>query len=128
MSAAGKAMDPKDLENLYRLEESLWRGETRYDKAAMERVFSEDFVEFGRSGRIYTREEMLFEPGSGREIDATLPLPKFRARHLSADVVLVTYISEVMHDGTLVRGNRSSIWSRGPDGWRLRFHQGTPTE
>jgi hypothetical protein len=37
--------------------------------------------------------------------------------------VLVTYQAEV--DGRLA--NRSSIWRLADAGWRMKFHQGTPT-
>ena len=34
---------------LQRLEEELWREETRFDLSRMEEVIAEDFFEFGRS-------------------------------------------------------------------------------
>jgi hypothetical protein len=55
-----------------------------------------------------------------------LPLPKFAARLIAADVALVTYVSEVKFTDVTERANRSSLWSRYPTGWKLRFHQGTP--
>ncbi len=44
-------LTPDDIETLTRLEESLWRAETRYDPVLMDRIFADDFFEFGRSGR-----------------------------------------------------------------------------
>ena len=89
----------------------------------MEATLAPDFVEFGRSGRVYSREDTLaLEPESFR---AKLPLENWQAHRLSPDIALVTYVSEVERDGT-ERANRSSIWSRTETGWRLRFHQGTP--
>lgn len=107
-----------------RLEESLWREETRFDAAYMDRVLGEDFVEFGRSGRVYDRAAILASPRG--PIDARLPLPDFAARLIAPDVALVTYNSLATYDGVVERGRRSSIWSRTADGWVLRFHQGTP--
>lgn len=126
MQSADTPLNGEDFETIRQLEESLWRAETRFDNALMNRVFADDFFEFGRSGKIYARSEMFSEPGACSPIRATLPLPDFRARHLSVDVVHVTYISEVISGGEVLRGNRSSIWSRTPTGWILRFHQGTP--
>lgn len=126
MYAADQELAPEDLETLRSLEESLWRTKTRFDNGLMEKLFAPDFFEFGRSGRTYSRTDMLFVPRDSRPIKATLPLPNFHARHLSDEIVQVTYISEVVDDGVLLRGNRSSIWSRTADGWQLRFHQGTP--
>jgi hypothetical protein len=120
-------MDQETLAELSALEESLWRAETRFDDELMDKTFAPDFFEFGRSGRTYTRDEMLFRQSGFSEINATLPLPNFRARYLADDVAQVTYVSEVVYDGRKELGNRSSIWSRIDGTWKLRFHQGTPT-
>ena len=113
-----------DRDALERLEEELWRAETRYDERRMREVMAPDFLEFGRSGRVYRLEDTLAVPR--RPIDAVLPLPDFRARLLHPDVAQVTYNSAVTYDGIVQRARRSSIWSRTPSGWTLRFHQGTP--
>lgn len=120
-------MDEKIHEELRRLEESLWRSETRLDDTLMDKIFSEDFCEFGRSGGIYRREEMLLGQINMTEIPATLPLRGFRVRSLSDDIVQVTYISEMRLGTEVEMSNRSSIWRRDKDGWKLCFHQGTPT-
>jgi ribonuclease HI len=113
-------------EDIFRdLEESLWRAQTRFDRAHLERVLHPDFFEFGRSGRIWTRAETLdSEPA---DIAAQLPLPDFAVHRLSADSVLVTYVSVTSHDPATAT-NRSSIWLRDGETWRLRFHQGIPAE
>ncbi|HUI31881.1 MAG TPA: DUF4440 domain-containing protein [Candidatus Acidoferrales bacterium] len=113
----------EDFEAVKELEESMWRSETRFDRDYMERVLSPDFFEFGRSGRVYKREDTLAAPA--QKINAKLPLKDFRIHPITEDVVLVTYITEVIGN-KLEMGNRSSIWIRTPKGWRLRFHQGTP--
>lgn len=109
---------------LEQLEECLWIAESRFDMDWMERTLAPDFFEFGRSGRVYRREDTLGI--ESQSIDARLPLKNFEARLLSSDVALVTYISAVTYDGVEDIGNRSSIWSRTESGWQLRFHQGTP--
>lgn len=112
-----------DRNELQRLEESLWRPETRFDRAHMERMLAPDFFEFGRSGRTYDRAACLAVERSA--LDVRLPLPGFRVVSLDADTALVTYVSEVRYDEVLL-ANRASVWSRTPAGWQLRFHQGTP--
>jgi hypothetical protein len=114
----------EDFERLQQLEESLWRTEYRFDRAYMERTLAPDFLEFGRSRRAYTREDTL--DIESHPIRATLPLPRFEVRLISADVALITYVSEVACGDEIETANRSSLWSRYPTGWRLRFHQGTP--
>lgn len=116
-------LSQQDMSHLQRLEESLWREATRFDRDYMERILSADFVEFGRSGRVYDRAAIVAAPRGS--IDAVLPLPDFAARLISPDVALVTYNSLVTYDGVVEQGRRSSIWSRTADGWGLRFHQGT---
>ena len=113
----------QDEEDLRLLEEGLWRAETRFDSRWMEEVLAPDFFEFGRSGRVYTRQDTI--DTQVQPIDARLPLSYFRARLLDSDVAQVTYVSAVTYDGVLELANRSSIWSRSENGWRLRFHQGT---
>jgi hypothetical protein len=128
MHSSDKLLDPELYEKIRKLEESLWRPETRFDNSLMDKIFAPDFFEFGRSGRRFSRSELLFKEGQFKEINATLPLPQFHARYLSEDTVQVSYISEVVYEGVVERGNRSSIWSRMSGTWRLRFHQGTAVE
>jgi hypothetical protein len=116
-------LGPDDEATLEELEASLWRPETRFDRAHMEATLAADFAEFGRSGRVYSREEILaLEPEPFR---AKLPLDAWQARLLGPDTALVTYVSELERI-EIERANRSSIWSRTDAGWKLRFHQGTP--
>jgi hypothetical protein len=102
----------------------MWREETRFDVAFMAQALAPDFFEIGRSGRKYTRQQILDAP---REpIDAELPLLDLEIRLLDADTAQVTYNSKVRYAGVVELGRRSSIWSRHGDAWVLRFHQGTP--
>jgi hypothetical protein len=120
------SLSESDLTTLHRLEKELWIAATRYDPTYMNVVFAPDFFEFGRSGRVWSRQELLLK--EGRAIVAVHPLPNFVARSLTWDVAQVTYESHVTYDGTVEYARRSSIWSRADTavGWRLRFHQGTP--
>lgn len=90
-------------------------------------MFAEDFDEFGRSGKHWTRAASI-----GADVEAfetVLPLPHLRVRDLGPDAALLTYRSETTYpdDGVTLLANRSSIWQRIEGEWRLRFHQGTPT-
>ena len=116
------------LEELSTLETELHKDETRRNHKRMETLLHLDFVEIGRSGRRYTRAEVLEEFGAGSV------LPAINSRHfevvvLAEGVALLTYLSAHMdasgnsHRHTL----RSSIWVRTAGSWQVRFHQGTPT-
>jgi hypothetical protein len=111
-----------DQDQLRHLKESLWRAETRFDRDHMNEVLAPDFLEFGRSGRVYRRDDDLHP----QPIDVTLPFGNFAVRSITADVALVIYMSEVNYGEIKEVANRSSLWSRHADGWRIRFHQGTP--
>jgi hypothetical protein len=116
-------IDVADYEELKELEESLWRPETRFNQAYLDRILAPDFFEFGRSGRIYHRAHTLTAPP--QPINARLPLKNFSIHPIAENVVLVTYITEVTNSETQV-SNRSSIWIKTHTGWQIRFHQGTP--
>jgi hypothetical protein len=92
----------------------------------MEKVLANDFFEFGRSGRVYSRKECL-DINAEQSLDAIIPLPEFKARYLSGDIVQTTYKSIVTYNGEVEYANRSSIWLKTTNGWKLKFHQGTPT-
>lgn len=83
-----------------------------------------DFFEFDPSGRRWDRRAIIGELAAqqapvGQETVADVA--EVKGIRLSEGVVFVTYISEDQ-DG---RYNRSSVWRKSNDGWRLYFHQGT---
>jgi hypothetical protein len=108
--------------DLRALEESLWREQTRFDRGYMERILTDDFLEFGRSGRRYDRAAILALPAGS----IATSLRDLEVRMLGADVALVTYVTESAYDDTVERANRASVWVRRDGNWRLQFHQGTP--
>lgn len=113
-----------DRETLEHLEQELWRQETRLDKQRMNELIAPDFFEFGRSGRVWQRQDTLAaEPYTK---DLVPPLPEFHIRLLDENIAQVSYDSAFRYDGVVEHTHRSSIWSRTTSGWVLRFHQGTP--
>jgi hypothetical protein len=107
---------------LVELEQSMWRAETRFDRAYMLRTLTPDFHEFGRSGRTYDLDEILKIEGETIVAD----LGPMTVSEIAPGVALVTYVSAVCYD-EIELSNRSSLWITDGDAWRLRFHQGTPT-
>ncbi|MGB0112162.1 MAG: glyoxalase superfamily protein [Ilumatobacteraceae bacterium] len=104
------------------LEHAMWNVETRCDRSWMEDHLTEDFTEFGYSGRTYDKTSILDQHVSS--VDIELPLQDLTIRTMGRDAALVTYHS-VQSRGT---GNRASVWRRSGASWRLSFHQGTPAD
>jgi hypothetical protein len=119
-------LSEEDRAILTRLEEDMWREITRFDQTFQEQRFAADFFEFGRSGRAYTRDQIIRL--DSQPIHAVLPLPNLAIRLLDKNTAQVTYNSQVEYDGITEYGRRSSIWSRTANGWVMRFHQGTPCQ
>ena len=113
-----------DRVELMRLEEAMWRAETRFDLGFQRERFAPDFFEFGRSGRVYCRQQVVSVPS--QEIRAVLPLANLAIRLLDRDTAQLTYDSQVKYGEATEHSRRSSIWLRTSSGWVMRFHQGTP--
>ena len=78
---------------LHALELTLWHTATRFDRILMDQTFAPDFHEFGRSGRSYTRAEMIFDLKTATPstpLCTTSPPPQ-----LSDTIAHTTYISEL---------------------------------
>jgi hypothetical protein len=112
---------------LRRSEEALLDPAVRSNRTRVAELLADDFVEFGSSGRIWTREEIL-DLLAG-ENPAPIHMIDFECALLAEDVVLVTYRASRTNalTGIQISSLRSSIWTKKPGGWRLRFHQGTRT-
>jgi hypothetical protein len=116
---------------LVALEVELHRGTVRADRSRMDALLHPDFVEFGRSGTVWTREATLDEFAAGDAAAPRIAADRFAMQRLDDTFALLTYRSAHLdtqgarHRFTL----RSSLWQRDAAGhWQLRFHQGTPTE
>ena len=110
------------LPDLHPLELTLWTRKTRFNPTLMDQTFAPDCHEFGRSGRRYTRAELLH--AKAHPIDATIH--NFTEHKLSATITHTIYISELRTPSGTESANRSSLWDSASGRWQLRFHQGTP--
>jgi hypothetical protein len=109
------------------LEERLLRPEVRRSPDEAGKLLATDFIEFGSSGAVYSRQQILdaLAKESPMESSAT----DFSVRVLCDGVVLVTYRS-ARNDpasGQELHSLRSSIWKFVDGRWLMSFHQGTPT-
>ena len=116
-------------EQLLRLETDLLRPEIRLNREALLNILAPDFCEFGSSGRVYSRDEIVnaLQAESQRHIS----IADFSANVLGEAVALATYrahqseASDSASAKAPVTSLRSSIWVLRDSRWQLLFHQGT---
>jgi hypothetical protein len=110
------------------LEESLLNLEVRRDGDRLRELLAEDFLEFGSSGRVWTRKTIIDLLAT--ETNFFPPaIEEFQCTFLAEKVALVTYrtVRNDAKTGERLASLRSSIWTLQDGHWRMRFHQGTRT-
>jgi hypothetical protein len=116
---------------LRRLEEGLLRPEVRQSSGQVGDLLSDDFVEFGSSGGVFNKQQVIeaLEQEGLPDPTIRLSLVDFIARNLASDVILVTYrtIQEGGSGNMQESRLRSSIWKFIEGQWQMVFHQGTPS-
>jgi hypothetical protein len=117
-------MDDVMFSELRRLELLLMDPAVRRDRERVSSLLAADFVEFGSSGRVWTRDSIIELMGC--ETYEAPTAEGFACRMLDERVALVTYKTVRM---TAKRERvftlRSSLWTIDSGNWKLRFHQGT---
>jgi hypothetical protein len=113
---------------LRHLEEQLLQPKVRSSAQDVAALLTEDFLEFGSSGHIFTKQQVI--ESLAQEVPTRRTLSDFRARMLAPGVALVTYRA-VRHgevEEQVVYSLRSSIWRWDEGRWQMVFHQGTPVK
>ena len=108
-----------DAEQVIALERSLLTDEVLGDPAAVAALLHPQWSEVGRSGRLWTREELLDEIGPLEE-EASLDV--ISCMPVAPDTMLLLWRSVTDSGSTL----RSSLWVRERGHWQQLYHQGTP--
>ncbi len=119
--------DKESLEAEFRtLEERHLRPEIRKSIEKLDALLADDFVEFGSSGNIYTKPQVLDAVPLSSLGSAVLS--GFQVKQLAPDLVLAFYqlAAQNDHNPEMSYSLRSSIWKRFQGGWQMVFHQGTP--
>jgi hypothetical protein len=115
-------LEPSVAQLIRELEERLLLPEVRSSADQVAALLGDDFIEFGSSGGIYNKQQIIellqHEQSPGRH----LTIRDFRARQLASEVILVTYRS--VESQTI----RSSIWQFRSARWQMTFHQGTRSD
>lgn len=110
----------KDI--IFGLEQKLLDSATRKSANHLSELISDDFREFGQSGKEYNKQDVLKALPDEKERDFLVD--EFKVNNLSESVALATYISIEGSQKTL----RSSIWKKSNNEWKMVFHQGTKIE
>lgn len=110
-------------EHLRSLEESLLRPDVR-KSADVVALLADEFVEFGSSGRVYSKADLVVALQA--ETPGIQTARSFRVWLLAPQAALLTYV--IRREGAPpVHTLRSSVWQLQGECWRMVFHQGTVT-
>lgn len=111
-------------------EEALLNPSVRRSPEMIRELLADDFIEFGRSGGVYTKEDVARSlVAESIDDQESLRAKDFTLRPLAAGILLLTYRSFRLTNGTEHRHTlRSSIWKFIDGRWQMAFHQGTPTD
>lgn len=88
----------------------------------LDSLIADDFLEFGSSGRICSKADVL----NGLDPIGEFSLSDIHVTELGTGYALITYQLALINDGNRTTSLRSSIWRLENQGWRMLFHQGTP--
>lgn len=115
-------------QRIYDLEMKLLSTEIRKSPHELSQLFSDDFVEFGSSGKVYNKPEVVH--ALQHEPETKFEVVDFKINPLSPEVVLATYrVKKIrVEENKTTQSLRSSIWKLSDIGWQLVFHQGTRIE
>jgi hypothetical protein len=114
--------DTDILIQIKELELSILSKDTRKSSEKLHSLIDDNFMEFGVSGFIYNKEEVI--NSLPNEISRDFVIDDLEVALLSENIALVTYkIKE-----SSILSLRSSVWKRSGNLWKLIFHQGTKVQ
>jgi hypothetical protein len=119
--------DPALGEHLRKLEEQMTKPEIRGSPEELARLLADDFIEFGGSGRIFDKRQIIDTLQNQSPVQ--IWLDEFQVKCLAPDVALVTYRGHYRfpESENVAHSLRSSIWRNRDGRWEVVFHQGTPS-
>lgn len=105
---------------LFQLENKLLAPEIRTSKEELMNLLSDNFFEFGSSGKVLYKDEEISETTIGI---VQMTMSDFEIHLLSEEIVLATY--RIYNELNKQHSLRSSIWKFVDGQWKMHFHQGT---
>lgn len=96
-----------------------------YRKVDFEQLLSEDFIEFGSSGKKFDKTIQLKSLNDNTSLkNIPFIISDFNVNQIAPNIVHTTYCTQCIE--TNKKSLRSSIWQFNKCGWQMFFHQGTP--
>ena len=86
-------------------------------------LLSDDFLEFGSSGLVFSRQDVIAAQPDRSEVQ--VKLTDFQVRLLAPTIALVMYSLCPVGGNGDTASLRSSIWRLEKSEWQMVFHQGT---
>ncbi len=111
---------------LFELEQRLAQVSRRLSAEDASSLIADDFVEFGASGKVWSKTEIIAAMSEWNPIERTVE--DFRVHELSTSVCLVTYRVIGVNRQASPFSLRSSIWRNNGQTWQIVFHQGTSVQ
>jgi hypothetical protein len=115
----------KVFELLVSMECELQKFDVRSNASKISKLLGPNFYEFGASGKVLTREDVLNRlPFEDDKIK--IEPSNFKITMLSPETALLTYIAKKINpDNSSLQYLRSSLWKNIAGTWQIEFHQGT---
>jgi len=111
---------------IFNLEEKLQQTNIRKSTNELEKLISDNFIEIGSSGTIYTKKDVLRNLPASPTIKFTMT--DFKTHILCPDIIQSLFRTEKINQdtGSTTHSLRSSLWKKEDNAWKMIFHQGTP--
>lgn len=113
---------------IYELETSLLEPGIRSSFEKLNNLISDDFKEFGSSGLVYNKQNILERLPSNTD-KTVYSVSDFEIVHLSENIIMSHFKTERIINNTNKSSSlRTSLWRNENGVWKIFFHQGTITK
>ncbi len=112
-----------ELNRIKELEKALVNPLFRKSVSELSNLFTDDFMEFGSSGKVYSKKQTI--KALQKTVTPKISIKNFRFKQINKQCVLVTYKSVVFDGRQKKYSLRSSLWKKENRKWKIVFHQGT---
>ena len=110
---------------IYELETDLLKQETRSSFEKLNKLLADDFKEFGSSGLVYTKQNVLERLPSNTD-NTVYVVSDFKITILSENIVMANFkANRTINNTETVSSLRTSLWRNENGVWKMFFHQGT---